>query len=118
MSMSTPIRIGLGVGIAALAIAGFAIASGQLMPAKTNATSTSPLQQTTNQISARDDDDRDDHDDHDDRYEHRIETRVIDAKTGKVLTEEIRRAEDRSDGKSDPDKVHDRDDQQGGRDDD
>lgn len=115
MSMSTPIRIGLGVGIAALAIAGFAIASGQLMPPKTNATSTSPLKQTTNQISARDDDD---HDDHDDRYEHRIETRVIDAKTGKVLTEEIRRAEDRSDRKSDPDKVHDRDDQHGGRDDD
>ncbi len=116
MALSTPIRIALGVGVAALAVAGFAVASGQLSPAKsttnTNAITNQPTNQITNQIGDKDQDDRDD------RYESRTETRVIDAKTGQVLTEEVRRTEDRSRHERGEDESHDRNDDHGGRDDD
>ncbi|MCE2892510.1 MAG: hypothetical protein ACK5XZ_07965 [Hyphomonadaceae bacterium] len=106
MALSTPIRIALGIGVAALAVAGFAVASGQLSPAKTT-TNTNTL---TNQITDRDQDDRDD------RQESRTETRVIDAKTGQVLTEDVRRTENRSHHERDEDESHESDDDHGGRD--
>jgi hypothetical protein len=116
MALSTPIRIALGVGVAALAVAGFAVASGQLSPAKTatntNAITNQPTNQITNQIGGTDQDDSDD------RYERRTETRVVDAKTGQVLTEEVRRIEDRSRHERGEDESHDRNDDHGGRDDD
>lgn len=116
MALSTPIRIALGVGVAALAIAGFAVASGQLSPAKTtpntNAITNQPTNQITNQFGGKDQDDRDD------RYESRTETRVVDAKTGQVLTEDVRRSEDRSRHERGEDESHDRSDDHGGRDDD
>jgi hypothetical protein len=108
MALSTPIRIALGVGVAALAVAGFAVASGQLSPAKTttNTVTNLPTNQITNQIGGTDQDDSDD------RYERRTETRVVDAKTGQVLTE------DRSRHEHGEDESHDRNDDHGGRDDD
>jgi hypothetical protein len=114
MALSTPIRIALGVGVAALAVAGFAVASGQLSPAKTatNTVTNQPTNQITNQIGGTDQDDSDD------RYERRTETRVVDAKTGQVLTEEVRRIEDRSRHERGEDESHDRNDDHGGRDDD
>ena len=114
MALSTPIRIALGVGVAALAVAGFAVASGQLSPAKTatNTVTNLPTNQITNQIGGTDQDDSDD------RYESRTETRVVDAKTGQVLTEEVRRTEDRSRHERGEDESHDRNDDHGGRDDD
>ncbi len=116
MALSTPIRIALGVGVAALAVAGFAVASGQLSPAKTttntNAITNQPTNQVTNQIGGKDQDDRDD------RYESRTQTRVVDAKTGQVLTEDVRRTEDRSRHERGEDESHDRNDDHGGRDDD
>ena len=114
MALSTPIRIALGVGVAALAVAGFAVASGQLSPAKTttNTVTSLPTNQITNQIGGTDQDDSDD------RYESRTETRVVDAKTGQVLTEEVRRTEDRSRHERGEDESHDRNDDHGGRDDD
>ena len=114
MALSTPIRIALGVGVAALAVAGFAVASGQLSPAKTatNTVTKLPTNQITNQIGGTDQDDSDD------RYESRTETRVVDAKTGQVLTEEVRRTEDRSRHERGEDESHDRNDDHGGRDDD
>jgi hypothetical protein len=116
MALSTPIRIALGVGVAALAVAGFAVASGQLSPAKTttntNAITNQPTNQITNQIGGKDQDDRDD------RYESRTQTRVVDAKTGQVLTDEVRRTEDRSRHERGEDELHDRSDDHGGRDDD
>ena len=116
MALSTPIRIALGVGVAALAVAGFAVASGQLSPAKTttntNAITNQPTNQVTNQIGDKDQDDRDD------RYESRTQTRVVDAKTGQVLTEDVRRTEDRSRHERGEDGSHDRNDDHGGRDDD
>jgi len=114
MALSTPIRIALGVGVAALAVAGFAVASGQLSPAKTttNTVTNLPTNQITNQIGGTDQDDSDD------RYERRTETRVVDAKTGQVLTEEVRRTEDRSHHEHGEDESHDRNDDHGGRDDD
>lgn len=114
MALSTPIRIALGVGVAALAVAGFAVASGQLSPAKTttNTVTNLPTNQITNQIGGTDQDDSED------RYERRTETRVVDAKTGQVLTEEVRRIEDRSRHERGEDESHDRNDDHGGRDDD
>ena len=114
MALSTPIRIALGVGVAALAVAGFAVASGQLSPAKTttNTVTNLPTNQITNQIGGTDQDDSDD------RYESRTETRVVDAKTGQVLTEEVRRTEDRSRHERGEGESHDRNDDHGGRDDD
>lgn len=116
MALSTPIRIALGVGVAALAVAGFAVASGQLSPAKTttntNAITNQPTNQVTNQIGDKDQDDRDD------RYESRTQTRVVDAKTGQVLTEDVRRTEDRSRHERGEVESHDRNDDHGGRDDD
>ncbi len=114
MALSTPIRIALGVGVAALAVAGFAVASGQLSPAKTatNTVTNQPTNQITNQIGGTDQDNSDD------RYERRTETRVVDAKTGQVLTEEVRRIEDRSRHERGEDESHDRNDDHGGRDDD
>ncbi len=114
MALSTPIRIALGVGVAALAVAGFAVASGQLSPAKTatNTVTNLPTNQITNQIGGTDQADSDD------RYERRTETRVVDAKTGQVLTEEVRRTEDRSRHERGEDESHDRNDDHGGRDDD
>ena len=114
MALSTPIRIAFGVGVAALAVAGFAVASGQLSPAKTatNTVTNLPTNQITNQIGGTDQDDSDD------RYESRTETRVVDAKTGQVLTEEVRRIEDRSRHERGEDESHDRNDDHGGRDDD
>jgi hypothetical protein len=116
MALSTPIRIALGVGVAALAVAGFAVASGQLSPAKTttntNAIANQPTNQITNQIGGTDQDDRDD------RYESRTQTRVVDAKTGQVLTEDVRRTENRSRHERGEDESHDRNDDHGGRDDD
>ncbi len=116
MALSTPIRIALGVGVAALAVAGFAVASGQLSPAKsttgTNSVTNQPTNQITNQIGGKDQDDRDDRD------ESRTETRVIDSKTGQVITEEVRSTEDRSRHERGEDESHDRNDDHGGRDDD
>ncbi len=112
MTLSTPIRIALGIGVAALAVAGFAVASGQLSPAKTTTNTNAITSQPTNQISDRDQDDRDD------RQESRTETRVIDAKTGQVLTEDVRRSEDRTRHERGEDESHDRNDDHGGRDDD
>ena len=112
MALSTPIRIALGIGVAALAVAGFAVASGQLSPAKTTTNTNAITSQPTNQISDRDQDDRDD------RQESRTETRVIDAKTGQVLTEDVRRSEDRTRHERGEDESHDRNDDHGGRDDD
>ena len=106
MALSTPIRIALGIGVAALAVAGFAVASGQLSPAKTT-TNTNTL---TNQITDRDQDDRDD------RQESRTETRVIDAKTGQVLTEDVRRSEDRARHERGEDESQESNDDHGGRD--
>lgn len=112
MTLSTPIRIALGIGVAALAVAGFAVASGQLSPAKSTTNTNAITSQPTNQISDRDQDDRDD------RQESRTETRVIDAKTGQVLTEDVRRSEDRTRHERGEDESHDRNDDHGGRDDD
>ncbi len=112
MTLSTPIRIALGIGVAALAVAGFAVASGQLSPAKSTTNTNAITSQPTNQISDRDQDDRDD------RQESRTETRVIDAKTGQVLTEDMRRSEDRTRHERGEDESHDRNDDHGGRDDD
>lgn len=114
MALSTPVRIALGLGIAGLAIAGFAAASGQLSPTKANAGPTSLTNQITNQVDDKGDDQDDD--DRDDRQENRTETRVIDAKTGQVVTEDIRRNEYRSRDERDEDESHDRDDDHGGRD--
>ncbi len=112
MALSTPIRIALGIGVAALAVAGFAVASGQLSPAKTttNTVTNQPTNQVTNQIGDKDQDDREE------RHESRTETRVIDAKTGQVLTEDVRRTEDRSRHERGEDESHDRNDDHGGRD--
>jgi hypothetical protein len=116
MALSTPIRIAFGVGVAALAVAGFAVASGQLSSTKTttntNAITNQPTNQITDQIGGKDQDDRDD------RYESRTQTRVVDAKSGQVLTEEVRRTEDRSRHERGEDESHDRNDDHGGRDDD
>ncbi len=116
MALSAPIRIALGVGVAALAVAGFAVASGQLSPAKpttnTNAITNQPTNQITNQIGGTDQDDRDD------RYESRTQTRMVDAETGQVLTEDVRRTENRSRHERDEDESHDRNDDHDGRDDD
>ncbi len=112
MALSTPIRIALGVGVAALAVAGFAVASGQLSPTKTTTNTNAITNQVTNQIAGKDQDDRDD------RYESRTQTRVVDAKTGQFLTEEVRRTEDRSRHERGEDESHDRNDDHGGRDDD
>ena len=53
MALSTPIRIALGIGVAALAVAGFAVASGQLSPAKTTTNTNTLTNQPTTQISDR-----------------------------------------------------------------
>ncbi|MFM1976971.1 MAG: hypothetical protein RL145_1817 [Pseudomonadota bacterium] len=110
MALSTPIRIALGIGLAALAVAGFAVASGQLAPSKPATPTNALANQATNQISDTDQEDRED------RTESRVETRVIDAKTGQVLTEDVRRSEDRSRHEGGEDEAHDRDDDHGGRD--
>ena len=110
MALSTPIRIALGVGVAALAVAGFAVASGQLSPAKTTTNTNTLTNQPTNQISDRDQDDRDD------RQESRTESRVIDAKTGQVLTEDVRRSEDRARHERGEDESQESNDDHGGRD--
>lgn len=112
MALSTPIRIALGIGVAALAVAGFAVASGQLSPAKTttNTVTNQPTNQVTNQIGDKDQDDRED------RHESRTETRVIDAKTGQVLTEDVRRTEDRTHSERGEDESHESNDDHGGRD--
>lgn len=110
MALSTPIRIALGIGVATLALAGFALASGQLSPTKANAGATSLTNQITNQVEDKDDDDGDD------RHESRTETRVIDARTGRVLTEDSRHSEYRSGDAHDDDERQDRKDDHGGRD--
>lgn len=110
MALSTPIRIALGVGVAAIALAGFAVASGQLSPAKT--TTQAVANQPIQQVSGTDQNDRDD------RGESRVETRVIDAETGQVLTEDVRHREERTRPARGEDESHDRNDDHGGRDDD
>ncbi|WP_292933698.1 hypothetical protein [Novosphingobium sp. PASSN1] len=110
MALSTPIRIALGIGVAALAVAGFAVASGQLSPAKSTTNTNAITSQPTNQISDRDQDDRDD------RQESRTESRVIDAKTGQVLTEDVRRSEDRTRHERGEDESQESNDDHGGRD--
>ncbi|WP_085340850.1 hypothetical protein [Aquidulcibacter paucihalophilus] len=110
MALSTPIRIALGLGVATLALAGFALASGQLSPTKANAGPTSLTNQITNHVDDQEDDDRGD------RHESRTETRVIDARTGQVLTEDIRHSKYRSDDAHDDDERQDRTDDHGGRD--
>lgn len=112
MALSTPIRIALGIGVAALAVAGFAVASGQLSPAKSTTNTNAITGQPTNQVSDTDQEDRED------RTESRTETRVIDAKTGQVLTDDVRRSEERTRHERDEDESHDRNDDHGGRDDD
>lgn len=110
MALSTPIRVALGVGVATLALAGFAVASGQLAPTKSNAAPTPLTNQITNQLDDPDQDDRDE------QQASRTETRVIDQKTGQVLTDDVRRLETRTRYERDADEAHDRDDDHGGRD--
>jgi hypothetical protein len=112
MTISTPLRIGIGLSIAALAIAGFAAASGQFSSAKaTNqaapfstavSSPSMPSERTETRVDARNgtivtedyrgkDDQRNDETsvERGERSESRVQTRV-DNQSGAVQTQDIR----------------------------